>query len=104
VDGVSQIRFEIIKDDKKNGKYTYKSEHVDKADIQRMYIRQKQEAKTSELWTEKKPFIIEFKKEEVANFMEIIDKLTKEDGYVLTRYFSADKAGAIFFAAFEQRL
>ena len=57
-----------------------------------------------ELVRNRKPFVISFEENQRPTFFKLAEKLTKEYGYVISRYFFDGKTGGKFFAGFEQKI
>lgn len=93
----------IIRDDENNKKYIYRQNGITRENLLDIYQDQKN-SKRSDILKSKSPFIVQFSKNEISRFLKTADKLCKEYGYVITRYFPEEKDGQKMFAAFEQKL
>ncbi len=100
--------FAIERDEQKNGNYQYR-QHVSTEQLKVMenQLREDLEAgkeSRKELVRNRKPFVISFEENQRPTFFKLAEKLTKEYGYVISRYFFEGKTGGKFFAGFEQKL
>ena len=100
--------FAIERDDQKNGNYQYR-QHVSTEQLKAMENQLREDLESGkesrkELLHNRKPFVISFEENQRPTFFKLAEKLTKEYGYVISRYFFEGKTGGKFFAGFEQKL
>lgn len=100
--------FSIERDDQKNGNYQYR-QHVSTQQLKAMENQLREDLESGkesrkELVRNRKPFVVSFEENQRPTFFKLAEKLMRDYGYVISRYFFEGKTGGKFFAGFEQKL
>jgi len=100
--------FSLERNDQENKKYQYR-QNVSTQQLKAMENQLREDLESGaesrkELVRNRKPFVVSFEESQRPTFFKLADKLMRDYGYVISRYFFDGKTGGKFFAGFEQEI